>query len=425
MFQILGAVWALLLGMTLIMIGNGMQATLMGVRGGIEGFSTLDLAVITSGYFVGFLAGSRLAPHMIRQVGHVRVFAALGSFMSAGLIAFPLLSDPWVWSILRVAIGFCMSGIYVTSESWLNNAATNATRGRVLGIYMIAQTLGGLAGQGMLNLADPGDFTLFVVASIVVSLAFAPILLSATPVPAAEKIRPMSLRRLYDASPLGTVGLFLLGIVFTAQAGMGAVYGQAAGLSVGQIASFVSALIAGALITHLPIGWLSDRMDRRHLIMACAIIGAFACILGATARDAFPILMIAALAVGGVIAPLYSLLIAYVNDYLDVEDMPAASGGLVFVYGAGAMTGPLIAGQMMEAVGPAGFWAVLCASFAAVVVFGLWRMLRRPAGPEEESAYVGTMPTGSYVAIETAQDVGQDGALDSGGTGGGAADKAH
>jgi MFS family permease len=408
MFQILGAVWALLLGMTLIMIGNGMQATLMGVRGGIEGFSTLDLAVITSGYFVGFLAGSRLAPHMIRQVGHVRVFAALGSFMSAALIAFPLLSDPWVWSILRVAIGFCMSGIYVTSESWLNNAATNATRGKVLGIYMIAQTLGGLAGQGMLNLASPDDFTLFVLASIVVSLAFAPILLSAKPVPAAEKIRPMSLRRLYDVSPLGTVGLFLLGIVFSAQAGMGAVYGQAAGLGVGQIATFVSALIAGALITHLPIGWLSDRMDRRRLIMGASVLGALACILGGLSQGAFGLILIAALGVGGVIAPLYSLLIAYVNDYLEFEDMPAASGGLVFVYGAGAMTGPLIAGQVMELTGPAGFWLVLGLSFVSVVLFGIWRMLRRPDGPDEESAYVGTMPTGSYVAIETVSDLGHE-----------------
>lgn len=408
MSQVLGAVWALLLGTVLIMTGNGMQATLMGVRGGIEGFSTFNLSVITSGYFVGFLAGSRMAPQLIRQVGHVRVFAALGSFMSAGLIAFPLLADPWVWSLLRVVLGFCMSGIYVTSESWLNNAASNATRGKVLGIYMIAQTLGGLLGQMMLNLASPGDFTLFVVASIVVSLAFAPILLSATPVPAAEKIRPMSLRRLYDVSPLGTVGLFLLGIVFTAQAGMGAVYGQAAGLTVSQIASFVSALIAGALITHLPIGWLSDRMDRRHLILAAAVAGGLACVVGGLAGGAFPVLMVAALGVGGVIAPLYSLLIAHVNDHLDFDDMPAASGGLVFVYGAGAMVGPLIVGQVMDQVGPAGFWMVTGASFAAVVGFALWRMLHRPAGPADESSYVGTLPTGSFVAIETAQDVAQD-----------------
>lgn len=412
MFQVLGSVWALLLGTVLLMTGNGMQATLMGVRGGIEGFSTFNLAVITSGYFVGFLAGSRLAPRMIRKVGHVRVFAALGSFMSAGLIAFPLLADPVAWSLLRLAIGFCMSGIYVTSESWLNNAASNATRGKVLGIYMIAQTLGGLLGQAMLNLAHPGDFTLFVLASILVSLAFAPILLSARPVPAAERIRPMSLRRLYRVSPLGTVGLFLLGIVFTAQAGMGAVYGQAAGLTVGQIASFVSALIAGALITHLPIGWLSDRVDRRQLIMAAAIAGAASCAVGWLAEGAFPILMIAALGVGGVIAPLYSLLIAYVNDYLDFEDMPAASGGLVFIYGAGAMTGPLMVGEVMGTMGPAGFWLVMGASFVSVVAFGVWRTLRRPAGPGEESAYVGTLPTGAYVALETAQDVAQDGGDD-------------
>ena len=127
----LSRVWALLLGILLIMLGNGMHFTLIGLRGGIEGFSAAELAIVTSGYFLGFLSGARFSPLLIRRVGHVRVFAALGSFMSAGLIAFPLLTDPWSWTLLRVLVGFCMSGIYVTAESWLNNAATNETRGKV------------------------------------------------------------------------------------------------------------------------------------------------------------------------------------------------------------------------------------------------------------------------------------------------------
>lgn len=408
MFQVLGAVWALLLGMILIMAGNGMQSTLMGVRGGIEGFSTLHLSFVTAGYFVGFLLGSRLAPRMIQHVGHVRVFAALGSFMSAALIAYPLLADPIAWAGLRIVIGFAMSGIYVTAESWLNHSASNAQRGKLLSAYMVAQTTGDMSAQGLLNLADPAEPTLFIAASILVSLAFAPILLSANPVPFNESAKAMSLRRLYHASPLGTVGVFLLGGVFSAQAGMAAVYGSSAGLSVREISIFITSLLAGSLVMQYPIGWLSDRMDRRRVIILAAIIGAGACTLGFTSDATLPVLMVAGFFTGGMAMPLYSLLIAYVNDYLDPEDMPAASGGLIFAYGAGAITGPIIAGQAMELTGPQTFWLVLASLFAAIAIYGLWRMTRRPGvSAEDSSAYFGAIPTGSSMAIETAQEAVQ------------------
>ena len=266
MIRILSGVWPLLLGIVLIMLGNGMHFTLIGLRGGIEGFSASELAIVTSGYFLGFLSGARYAPVLIRRVGHVRVFAALGSFMSAGLIAFTLAPDPWVWTVLRVLIGFCMSGIYVAAESWLNNAATNETRGKVLSTYMIAQTLGIIGAQGLLTLGDAGTAALFIGASILVSISFAPILLSVTPVPAVEVARPMSLRKLFASSPLGTVGIFLLGSVYATQSGMGALFGTQIGLTVSQIALFVAMLFAGALVMQYPIGWFSDRVDRRKLI---------------------------------------------------------------------------------------------------------------------------------------------------------------
>ncbi|MBK5926905.1 MFS transporter, partial [Rhodobaculum claviforme] len=276
MIQVIAGVWALLLGIVLIMLGNGMHFTLIGLRGGIEGFSAAELAIVTSGYFVGFLSGARYAPVLIRRVGHVRVFAALGSFMSAGLIAFTLLAEPWAWTLLRILIGFCMSGIYVAAESWLNNAATNQTRGKVLSAYMMAQTLGLIGAQGLLTLGDAGTAALFIGASILVSISFAPILLSITPVPAVEVARPMTLRKLFASSPLGTVGIFLLGCVYATQTGMGAVYGSQIGLSADQIALFVAMLFSGALVLQYPIGWLSDQIDRRRLIFGAALAGAVA-----------------------------------------------------------------------------------------------------------------------------------------------------
>jgi MFS family permease len=405
MIKVLGGVWALLLGMTLIMIGNGMQATLMGVRGGIEGFSTLQLSLITSAYFLGFLLGSRTTPELIRRVGHVRVFAALGSFISAGLIAFPVLTDPYSWTVIRVILGFCLSGVYVTAESWLNNAADNTTRGKILSAYMIAQTLGIIAAQGLMNIGDASGFFLFVIPSILVSLAFAPILLSVTPTPAFETAKPMTLRRLYTSSPLAFVGMLLLGGIFAAQYGMASVYGAEAGLSVAEISGFVAAIFTGAMVFQLPIGWLSDRMDRRWLILGVALVGALSTGVGAYLGVDFRTLLVLGFIMGGMALPLYSLFIACTNDFLEVDDMAAASGGLVFVYGIGAIGGPFVIGQMMDWLGPEGFWFFLSATFAATVLWAAWRMTRRSSVPVDETgAYLGVSPTSTPVAVAAAQD---------------------
>ena len=235
MVQVLSRSWALLLGMMLLMVGNGLQGTLLGVRGGIEGFSTFEMSFVMSAYFAGFLVGSRVAPQMIRRVGHVRVFAALASFVSAILILYPAFTNPVAWACGRIAIGFCFSGVYVAAESWLNNSADNSNRGKALSIYMIVQMFGIVSAQALLAIGDATGYALFIVSSVLVSISFAPILLSVAPTPAFETAKPMPLRTLIETSPLSCLGMFLLGGVFSAQFGMSAVYGTAAGLSVTQI----------------------------------------------------------------------------------------------------------------------------------------------------------------------------------------------
>ncbi|WP_343502182.1 MFS transporter [Alloyangia pacifica] len=403
MISVLGTVWALLLGILLIMLGNGMQFTLIGLRGDLEGFSTAALAVITSGYYIGFLSGARVTPVLIRRVGHVRVFAALGSFMSAGLIALPLATEIWAWTLLRLIIGFCMSGVYVSAESWLNHAATNDTRGKVLSAYMFAQTLGVIGAQWLLTLGDAATSGLFIVASILVSLSFGPILLSVSPTPAVKVTRAMSLRELFGHAPLSTVGTFLLGSIYATQSGMGAVFGTQIGLSTPQIALFVAMLFAGALFLQFPIGWLSDIMDRRKLILGAAALGAAACVFGLTTEGRSAPLLIAAFLAGGVTTPLYSLFLAYANDDLPADDMPAASGGLVFVFGIGAIGGPLLAGWAMQLFGPQGFWVLLAVTFGGIVLYALYRMTQRPPlQVKDTDSYLNVLPTTSLVAIEAA-----------------------
>jgi MFS family permease len=409
MFEVIKSAWALMAGMFLLMIGNGLQGSLIGIRGSIEEFSTTELSVITSAYFVGFLFGSRFAPEMIRRVGHVRVFAALGSFISAVLILYPTITEPWAWILLRVIFGFSFSGVYVTAESWMNNTSTNENRGKALSLYMIVQMSGIVASQALLNVADPAGFILFVIPSVLVSLSFAPILLSASPTPAFEATKAMSLRELYKFSPTGIVGMFLLGLIFSAQFGMASIYGAEAGLTVGQIGLFFSTIFAGGLLLQFPFGWFSDRMDRRILILLAGAGGALAGLLGWVSGGNYTGILVAGFLMGGVSNPLYALLIAYTNDYLEVEDMAAASGGLIFVNGMGAIAGPVITGWMMTTIGPGGFWVFLMIAMLGMALYVLFRMTQRQSVYAEDDdydavAYAPVMAGSTAVAVEAAQE---------------------
>lgn len=413
MFQVIQSAWALLLGIGLLMIANGMQGTLLGIRGEIEAFSTTQMSIVVSAYFVGFLGGSRMAPEMIRRVGHVRVFAALASLISGVMILYPAAPDPWIWTAGRVLIGFCFSAVYVTAESWLNNAASNDTRGQALSLYMIVQTLGIVIAQMLLLTADPSGYVLFVIPSILVSVAVTPILLSISPTPAFERTHSTSIKELLGISPLGCVGMFLLGGIFAAQFGMSAVYGAEANLSIVQISTFVSTFFVAAILTQYPIGWLSDRMDRRFLVLGVSVIGGIGALIGALFGSNFTMLLVAAFLMGGSANPLYSLLIAHTNDFLDPDDMAGASGGLIFINGFGAIGGPLITGWAMERVGPAGFFWFTLVLFTMLVGYAGYRATQRSTiAVEDTGTYVPVSPTVGVMAVEVAQDLAIEEARD-------------
>lgn len=397
--------WALLFGMMLLMVGNGLHGTLLGVRGEIEQFTTFQMSIVMSAYFVGFLGASRMAPEMIRRVGHVRVFAALASFISAVLVLFPLIANPWIWAVGRLIIGFCFCGVYVTAESWLNNAATNENRGQSLSLYMIIQMLGLVVGQGLLILADPGGYVLFIVISILVSLSFAPILLSITPTPAFETTNPMQLKKLVLTSPLGCVGMFLLGGVFSVQFGMASVFGAEISLSLAEISAFAAAFYIGAMLVQYPVGWMSDRMDRRQLIMGLSVLGTGGALLAIIAGSNFIALLLSAFLIGGMSNPLYSLLIAHTNDYLDFDDMASASGGLLFINGVGAISGPLIVGWVMQSYGPFGYFLIIALLLGTLALYAAYRTTRRAApSVQDANSYTPVLPTASPVALELAQE---------------------
>ncbi|MEM6438162.1 MAG: MFS transporter [Pseudomonadota bacterium] len=411
MLYVLRNTWALLLGMLLLMLGNGMQGSLLGIRGAIEGFSPLALSLITSGYFLGFLISSRVTPDLIRRVGHVRVFAAMASIISAAFILYAALPDVWVWGLLRIIVGAGFASVYIVAESWLNDSATNETRGQALSAYMIVQLGGIVAAQGLLNFGDPAGYGLFVLISVAVSLSFAPILLTVSPVPVHDATEPMTLRELFEASPLGCVGALLLGGVFSTMFGMTAIYGTEIGLSVAQISALVAAIYTGGMVLQYPIGWISDRMDRRLLILIVTAIGAAASLAAILIGASSTALLIIAFLVGGVANPLYALLIAHTNDFLDYEDMAAASGGLVFLNGVGAIGGPLVVGVAIESLGAWSYWGMICLLLGGVSAYSAYRMTVRPTvAVDETGAYAPVLPQATVVAVEAATEYAIDAA---------------
>ncbi len=398
--------WPLFLGMMLLMLGNGLQGTLLGIRGALEGFSANTMAWVMSGYFIGFLGGSRMAPEMIRRVGHVRVFAALASLVSAALILYAAVPNVIAWFGLRILIGFCFSGVYVVAESWLNDSATNETRGQTLSLYLIVQMIGIVAAQGVLNFADPGGYTLFIISSVLVSVSFAPILLSISPAPMYKATKPMSFRKLYNASPTAVVGILLLGAIFSALFGMSAVYGTQKGLDVRSITLFVAMIYIGGMVCQYPIGWASDRMDRRQLIIYLAIFGTISMGIAPLFTDNIYLLMLLSFILGGICNPLYSLYLAYMNDYLEPDDMAAASGGLIFINGCGAIGGPFLVGWMMTTYGADSFFIFLAVLLGLSAVWALFRSTVRDApNVADTGSYAHVTPGTSVIAVELATEV--------------------
>ena len=388
------------------MIGNGLHGTLLGIRGAIEGFSPLVLSYIISAYYLGVLGGSRFAPHMIKRVGHVRVFAALASMISAAFIGFVLFLDPISWFFFRLFIGFGFSGVYVVCESWLSDASTNDTRGKTLSLYVTVQMLGILLGQYLLNFGDPSTFVLFAFISILVSVSFAPILLSVAPVPSFSTTKLMSLKELYSVSPLGFISSILLGGVMSTLSGMSPVYGTELKFSVSEISAIVGASFASGMVLQYPVGWLSDRVDRRLLLISMALLCVVGIIFSQLFSSSFRTVFCLFVLCGGMSWPMYSLVIAYTNDFVGPEKFAATSGGLLFVGGISATIAPVVVGQLMSFYGPASFFITIAVLHLSIALYGIYRVGQRSnKALESTTNFTTIMPQATTVAIETAQEI--------------------
>jgi len=377
MWKDLAASWAILLGIGFMMLANGLQGTLLGVRAILEGFSTFTTGIMMSGYFIGIFIGSFLAPVLVKRVGHIRVFSALASLASISILFHGIYIDPIIWMTMRIVTGICFAGFFVVTESWLNDRASNETRGKILSIYMVIITLGMGGGQFLLNLAGPEAIDLFILISIIISFGLIPILLTAKPAPVFEASSKMSVTELYRASPLAVIGNGLTGMAHGTIFGLGAIYASQVLVDIKSISWFMACFLIGSLITLWPIGYLSDRIKRRLVMSVLSIIAILSCMLAIfISKDGIAFYLVIVL-LGGAAMPMYSICVAYANDRLEPHQIVGASGSLVMVSGIGLSTGPIIVAFFMELYGVDFYFWGIATVFAMILIFTLIRIKSR------------------------------------------------
>jgi MFS family permease len=407
MLKAIISTWTLFFGLLLISAGNGLQVVLLGTRAPEAGFSNIATGIVMSGYFAGIFAGSIIVPHILARVGHVRVFGAMSAIASAAVLLHVAFVDPFIWTGMRFASGFSFAGMYIVCESWLNEKATNETRGQLLSLYMITNMSGMAAGQLMISLGGDGGAGLFLLASVMVSIAVVPILITASAAPSFEAPERISFRRLVQVSPLAVVGMIFVGIVISMVLGMGAVYGRSIGLDNTQVGYFMTSITLGTLALQYPVGRLSDKFDRRIVIFGVTVTSGItigiATLFGA---DQFALLSIMMLIFGGLIFSLYSLFIAHANDYLAPSQMVAMSSGLLMVNGAGAVIGSPLAASVIEIFGTRGFMPTIAGFLFLLAGFILYRMTASSAVPSEaQGAFVAIPDASSGVAVNLSPEV--------------------
>jgi MFS family permease len=394
-------VGALLLSFAALVLGNGLQGTLLGVRAGLEGMSEKSIGIMMSAYFIGYMGGSILAPRFITGVGHIRTFAAFASIASAIALVHIIVISPIVWTILRAIHGASYAGLVLVTESWLNSCTKKRYRGRVLSIYGVVMLTAWAASQPLLNLAPPSGFILFCLISIFLSLSLVPVTLSRVRAPGIVTASRIGPRKLYAISPLGVVGVLVIGACFSAFLGMGPTFAQSIGLNKAGISAFMGITLIGALVLQWPLGYLSDRIDRRWVILGLCSGAAFVGVaLVWSIEQPLWFLLVLSFLFGGLCIPAYSICVAEANDRIGEEDLVAAASSMILVYGAGSIAGPFLAGLLMAEVGPGGLFICTAAIEALFVVFAFYRIAQRGTVLKELKEKFVHVPHTSHVILQ-------------------------
>lgn len=402
----LAPVAALLIGVSILFTGQGLQGTLLPVRATLEDFSTVSIGVMGAAYFFGFTLGCLRGGELVRRVGHVRVFLAMTALGSSAPLVHGLFLSPIGWALLRMISGFCFAVLYVVIESWLNEASTNENRGAVFSLYAMISLSVLAAGQMMTLLYDPFGLQLFAIASVLVSLGALPVALSTSPSPEIPQSVKLDLRRLFRISPAAAIGCLATGLANGAFWSLAPVFAVSIGGDPSLPAWFMTATVIGGAVLQWPLGYLSDKIGRRKIIIASAAIGAGVAVVFVGSFDNlnFVTACIAGLMWGSVAFPLYAIAVAHANDFAEANDYVMISSGLLLMYGIGAIAGPFIASTIMTWSNAAGLYAFTGIVHLSLVAFVAYRMLRRESAPDEAHMAFGDALATAHTASQVYEE---------------------
>ncbi len=414
--------WALFTGYFVLMVAHGFQGNLLGVRSVIEEFNFIAIGALMSGYFVGYFLGANSIPKFVGKVGHIRVFAAFASMASLSILIHAVFVNPIIWTFGRFITGFSIVAIFIVMESWLNDRANNRTRGQILSIYMFITLVGLSLGTLLLNFSSPEKYEPFILISLLLSSALIPILLTKRKPPKFKKLGYIDIKGLYKTSPLSTVSMFCTGIGHSALFSLGAVYAATMNFTLFEISLLLFLVTVTGGIFQWPIGYYSDKSDRRNIIVFCTFSAAIFCFLSIYASGTSLENMYLATSVGidkamffifmalyaGMSLPMFTLNLAYVNDYIPKEKFVAAGAGMQIIFGIGAMIGPLLCSFLMNKYGPNGFFVHLMIFHLIIGMFGLYRMTKRRYEDNPESTFTPLPRNITPLGIELDPTTGAD-----------------
>jgi MFS family permease len=401
MFKILKSSWALFTGYFILMVAHGFQGNLLGVRSVIEEFNFIATGSIMSGYFVGYFIGANSIPNLVSRVGHIRVFAALASMASLSILIHAVFVNPIIWTMARFITGFALVGIFIVMESWLNDRANNRTRGQLLSVYMFITLIGISLGSLLLNFSSPDKYEPFILISLLLSFALIPILLTKRKAPKFKKQGFINIKGLFKTSPLATVSMFCTGLIHSALFSLGAVYAAKMNFTIFEISLLLFIITVCGGLFQWPIGYFSDKSDRRLIIIICTFVAAVFAFLAiyvsgaslenmylAISADRNKILFFLFFGIyAGMAIPLFTLNLAYVNDYMEKAKFVSAGAGMQIIFGLGAMMGPFLCSTLMSAFGTNGFFIYLLIFHLIIGLFGLYRITRREAVENPDNTF--------------------------------------
>ncbi|MDC1476308.1 MFS transporter [Pelagibacteraceae bacterium] len=426
MFKIFKNSWALFTGFAVLITAHGFQGNLLGVRSVIEEFNVIATGAIMSGYFVGYFFGANIIPNLVGKVGHIRVFAAFASMASLAILIHAVFVNPYVWVAGRFLTGLSLIGVYIVVESWLNDRATNRNRGEVLSIYMFITFFGLGLGTLLLNFSSPEKYEPFILISLLFSIALIPILLTKRKPPKFKKISSINIKQLYKISPLGTFSMFCTGFIHSAIFTLGAVYAAKMNFTIFEISLLLFLISTAGALFQWPIGYFSDRHDRRIIIICCTFISTIFCIFTIMSSGTSLDQMYLASSIGmdkvmffifstlyaGFALPIFTLNLAYVNDFIQKEKFVAAGAGLQIIFGMGAMGGPLLCSIFMKIYGVNGFFVYLAIFHLIIGLFGMYRITKRSYEDNPQSTFTplprNITPLGIELDPTTAADLSQN-----------------